>query len=489
MRNTKTEEMCDTYRFFFKQLQASEIRLCGLDHQRRCIGSLRVEMGGSKRKRAEPEDERGEDRGLNNANDVVNTNAENHGVEAAAPGADSLDDGIRSKQEEQQTKGNDESDIRVHSDRRQQHLDRQEEGGELVFRAIWNDSSEQNMRLLIDLKNLYSKQLPNMPRDYIVRLVFDRQHISLVALKGGESNGRLIAGCTYRPFFTQSLGEVAFCAVSAHEQVKGYGTRIMNKLKEHVTNHVPESERLTHLITFADNNAVGYFSKQGFRKEILMEKEKWSGYIKEYDGGTLMECPLDQSASLPPQSLEVVRQQLHAVREAISHISPIGTVHDGIHAFSEKPDCEGRISLANIPGVNTCSTSSSHKDPEMKLMHPSCGDGTPTHENLHALFSELTRLCFSHNDSWPFQEPVDANEVPDYYDVIKNPIDLSKIRRRVDRGDFYMNLYMFTADYARMFNNCRTYNAPETVFCKAANRLENYFESKLHSWIQFTRAS
>lgn len=27
-----------------------------------------------------------------------------------------------------------------------------------------------------------------------------------------------------------------------------------------------------------------------------------------------------------------------------------------------------------------------------------------------------------HPDSWPFKEPVDARDVPDYYDIIKDPI-------------------------------------------------------------------
>jgi hypothetical protein len=36
---------------------------------------------------------------------------------------------------------------------------------------------------MVDLKNIYAKQLPNMPKEYIVRLVFDRGHRSLIALK------------------------------------------------------------------------------------------------------------------------------------------------------------------------------------------------------------------------------------------------------------------------------------------------------------------
>ena len=135
---------------------------------------------------------------------------------------------------------------------------------------------------LVDLKNIYAKQLPNMPKDYIVRLVFDRGHKSLIALKARARTPRtdaptrrcscaradvarpaaqsdvIVGGITYRLFGRQALGEIAFCAVSAAEQVKGYGTRLMDKLKGYVT----REEGLTHLITFADNNAVGYFQKQ-----------------------------------------------------------------------------------------------------------------------------------------------------------------------------------------------------------------------------------
>jgi histone acetyltransferase len=33
---------------------------------------------------------------------------------------------------------------------------------------------------------------------------------------------------------------------------------------------------MTHFLTYADNNAVGYFAKQGFTKEITLEKDRVS---------------------------------------------------------------------------------------------------------------------------------------------------------------------------------------------------------------------
>lgn len=43
-------------------------------------------------------------------------------------------------------------------------------------------------------------------------------------------------------------------------------------------------------MTYADNLALGYFRKQGFSKDCRMAPERWKGYIKDYQGGTMMEC-------------------------------------------------------------------------------------------------------------------------------------------------------------------------------------------------------
>lgn len=32
------------------------------------------------------------------------------------------------------------------------------------------------------------------------------------------------------------------------------------------------------------------------------------------------------------------------------------------------------------------------------------------------------QMMSEHPDAWPFREPVDARDVPDYYDVIKDPM-------------------------------------------------------------------
>ena len=42
-----------------------------------------------------------------------------------------------------------------------------------------------------------------------------------------------LGGCVFRPFFEQEFAEIVFLAIISKEQVKGYGTRLMNRLKDY----------------------------------------------------------------------------------------------------------------------------------------------------------------------------------------------------------------------------------------------------------------
>ena len=73
------------------------------------------------------------------------------------------------------------------------------------------------MIILTGLKNIFQKQLPKMPREYIARLVFDRAHYSMAIVKRGLE---VVGGITYRPFEGQKFAEIVFCAITGTEQVK-----------------------------------------------------------------------------------------------------------------------------------------------------------------------------------------------------------------------------------------------------------------------------
>lgn len=70
-----------------------------------------------------------------------------------------------------------------------------------------------------------------MPKEYIARTVFDRKHRTLALLKKNV----VIGGICFRPFDECGFIEIVFCAVASNEQVKGYGTYLMNTLKSYST--------------------------------------------------------------------------------------------------------------------------------------------------------------------------------------------------------------------------------------------------------------
>ena len=71
---------------------------------------------------------------------------------------------------------------------RDKNIKIQEEKGIFDFKVIRNtvendQENLNNMKLLTDLKNIIAKQLPKMPKEYIVRLVFDKHHESMIIIR------------------------------------------------------------------------------------------------------------------------------------------------------------------------------------------------------------------------------------------------------------------------------------------------------------------
>lgn len=126
-----------------------------------------------------------------------------------------------------------------------------------IKRAIvTNDGERQSLIRLVGLKSLFARQLPKMPKEYIARLVFDRRHSSLALLSTDrdkvDCDEGIIGGICYRAYPEMRFAEIAFCAVSASQQVKGYGTKLMNLFKMHAV-----TIGIEYFITYADNYAIG----------------------------------------------------------------------------------------------------------------------------------------------------------------------------------------------------------------------------------------
>ncbi|KAL8029096.1 hypothetical protein ABFX02_14G205900 [Erythranthe guttata] len=279
---------------------------------------------------------------------------------------------------------------------------------------------------------------------------------------------------------SQKFGEIAFCAITADEQVKGYGTRLMNHLKQHAR----DVDGLTHFLTYADNNAVGYFVKQGFTKEIYLERDRWHGYIKDYDGGILMECRIDPKLPFTDIST-MIRRQRQAIDEKIRELSNCHIVYPGIDFQKKEAGIPKKtIKVEDIPGLREAGwTTEQYGHSRFKTVTLST-DATSHQKSLTAFMRSLIKAMHDHPDAWPFKEPVDARDVPDYYEIIKDPMDLKTMSKRVESEQYYVTFEMFVADVRRMFSNARTYNSPDTIYYKCSTRLEGHFSNKVQAGLQ-----
>ncbi|KAM9483687.1 nucleosome-remodeling factor subunit BPTF-like isoform 1-T1 [Clarias gariepinus] len=106
---------------------------------------------------------------------------------------------------------------------------------------------------------------------------------------------------------------------------------------------------------------------------------------------------------------------------------------------------------------------------------------TPLTEKDYEGLRRILRSLQAHKMAWPFLEPVDPEDAPDYYGVIKEPMDLATMEERLLKRH-YSKLTEYVADMTRIFDNCRYYNPSESPFYQCAEVLETFFVQKLKAF-------
>ncbi|XP_022246332.1 histone acetyltransferase KAT2B-like isoform X2 [Limulus polyphemus] len=351
----------------------------------------------------------------------------------------------------------------------------EESRGVIEFHVVGNSLtrkvSKESLIWLVGLQNVFSHQLPRMPKEYITRLVFDPKHKTLALIK----DGRVIGGICFRMFPTQGFSEIVFCAVTSNEQVKGYGTHLMNHLKDYHIRH-----NIIHFLTFADEFAIGYFRKQGFSKDIKLPKAAYIGFIKDYEGATLMGCELNPRIVYTEFSC-VIRKQKEIIKKLIEkQQEAMQKVYPGLTCFK---DGVREIPVESIPGIKETGWKPEKKNVSNSFeiclsLHSVVKQEQLDPEQLYQTLKTILTQIKSHNSSWPFQKPVEKSEAPDYYDHIKYPMDLKTMTERL-KNRYYVNKRLFCADILRIFTNCRAYNSPDTEYYKCANTLERFYQNKM----------
>lgn len=91
---------------------------------------------------------------------------------------------------------------------------------------------------------------------------------------------------------------------------------------------------------------------------------------------------------------------------------------------------------------------------------------------------KVVQLVAGTVDARPFARPVDPvrENVPDYFDIIRTPMDLSTVLARLDEG-YYTSLDGVWADCRLIFDNCREYNPETSPMLDVCDAVENQLQS------------
>ncbi|GAB5591023.1 hypothetical protein Unana1_05923 [Umbelopsis nana] len=97
----------------------------------------------------------------------------------------------------------------------------------------------------------------------------------------------------------------------------------------------------------------------------------------------------------------------------------------------------------------------------------------PAKRDLKTICSRLLDTFVKRDAYGFFLEPVDTNLVTDYLKVIRQPMDLSTMRKKLEDNQ-YSDMETFKHDFQLICTNAKLYNAPDTLYWRNADKLESY---------------
>ena len=405
-----------------------------------------------------------------------------------------------------------------------------------AFHYLYNNKEDSNLITLTDLKQIFASCLPRMGKKYVMRHVFDYNHRLLACkLKNNNSitnnddiDGEVIGGMCIRPFFNVNFAEVVFLAVKSEYQRKSIGRLLMRVFKQFLVGN-----GINKLYTYADNQAIDFFTKMGFKTVHVTKntyKEAFYPYIKHYTGSELMECKLYNNVNyinfdntlytLQLNYLKKITQIRHDNQKIYScHKNMLTNMDDIAIELSLKQSTV--MLLKNNGIINDKELSKANKNGKLKkiiiednklpisiytkldkyintpresngikLIDINQINGVKNKNKLISVNNNITnnnnnntyKKCWSildklfhNNDSIYFKDAVNKNSVPTYYDIIKKPMDLTTMKRKLS-SQKYTNFDQFNADFKQIIKNCKIFNKPNSTIVRSADNLDKFYQ-------------
>ena len=325
------------------------------------------------------------------------------------------------------------------------------------IKKLQNDGSFPALLKIISLRNVFVNQLPNMPINYVNKLVLDKKHNLVLLEKCSKSKTKVIGGFCYRFFKKKDLIELVFLAVSTLEQGKGLGKELMKELKE-----IAIRLKIKSIITCADNNAISFFKKQGFSKGVVFPYSLWVGYVKEYEEITLMECILPMNLKY----LEISVLSIHFFQTLFKKLKKCRFLKLSKKEFLRQTHHNCIIKIKKI---------------ESNIIF--FNFSTLICENQSKRLFEISAIDFLNKMKIsviikPFLEPVDTNitGAKDYFKITPIPMDLRTIEEKFRSKKFFLNPKIFENNILFIIQNCQNYNGKFHSISFYSSEIENFIK-------------
>jgi hypothetical protein len=129
----------------------------------------------------------------------------------------------------------------------------------------------------------------------------------------------------------------------------------------------------------------------------------------------------------------------------------------GLFDFKQTDDIKGSLKLHEYSGTNQI-------DPEL----------------IHSKMLPLVKQLLDDPVGWLFKDPVDPKDlgIPDYFDVIKKPMNLGLIQERLTKNMYYKSFEVVINDVKLVFDNAIEYNGKDSDVGQIAMKLLESFSEE-----------
>jgi len=164
----------------------------------------------------------------------------------------------------------------------------------------------------------------------------------------------------------------------------------------------------------------------------------------------------------------IVAAQQEAVMTKIREISRSHIVYPGLPQFQ---DAKGEVTVdyREVPGLKECGWSPNMSSNPVRIISRS--------SDIYWMQKTMKELK-DHPNAWAFLVAVNGDDVIDYYDVIKEPMDFGSMSDKLE-DNLYPTVEAFLADAQLVFDNCRRYNPEASNYVKSANKIERFLRDRV----------